>query len=253
MSQEAVFLGCPTHNGLIDHRMARSFYITGSQERPIQFMTHQTSLLAGGCNDLWCKALNSRESHNLKWFAMLHADIVPESWWIDKLIAIADKHEADLLSVVVPIKDARGITSTAIGTTDNFQRYARLTQRQVLHESFPETFDVSMACAALQELPAELSIWPPGPSKLLVNTGCMVCRLDQPWSGEAYFTINDRVQRVFNQYIAQQEPEDWFFSRMVAELGGKVMATKAVKVEHLGTTAYRSDSIWGSDVDPIVL
>lgn len=254
MTKERIFLASITHNGLIDHRMARSYYVTASRDYEIEWGMKQTSLLAGGCNELWCKALNNRVKNNLKWFALLHADIVPEAWWLDKMVAIADQHGADLLSAVVPIKDSNGVTSTALASVESdFIRYTRLTQRQLWHQTFPETFDVDAAVRALQQLPRDLNMVVPTPTKLLVNTGCMICRIDQPWSDEIHFTINDRIERLFNQYIAQVEPEDWFFSRKVAESGGKVMATKLVKVEHIGATAFRSDSVWGADKDPAAL
>ena len=82
----------------------------------------------------------------------------------------------------------------------------------------------------------------------------MVARLDREWSARAFFTINDRIiQQPGGMFAAEVEPEDWFFSRTVAELGGKVMATRTIRVEHLGGIPYRSDRVWGKNIDPATL
>lgn len=254
-----IFLCSITHNGQIDQRMAAMFFSHASQERAILHRLQQTSLLASACNNLWADALNRRTQENLKWFVMVHADVVPEPMFADKLIAIAEKYDADLVSAVIPIKDDNGLTSTAISGPDHFTRYTRLTTKQVNHPFFPETFDAVMACDALfNRLPDELKIPKSQPvylsSNLLVNTGCMVARLDREWCAHSFFTINDRIiVQPGGRFAAEVEPEDWFFSRTVAELGGKVMATRTVRVEHLGGIPYRSDRAWGKNVDPATL
>src|SRR5690349_4749240 len=106
-----VFLGSITHNGQLDFRMARIFYGFACRERAMLQVVQQSSLLASACNNLWCKALNNRVKDNLKWFVLLHADIVPEEWFVVKLIALAEQHDADVMSAVVPIKEPTGVTS----------------------------------------------------------------------------------------------------------------------------------------------
>ncbi len=147
------------------------------------------------------------------------------------------------------IKSDEGVTSTAVSASpvyggDNFGAAFRITQHQ-LHNGFPESF-------TLQDLVTGGHIDNTNPENqhLLVNTGCMICRLDKSWAEEVYFTINDRIKKDFGKMYTQVEPEDWFFSRMVAQKGGKVTATKSVKVQHLGTTAFHSDRVWGSEFDP---
>src|SRR5438034_6910050 len=97
-----------------------------SREHRVAEATETNSLLAGNCNVHWCEALNLREQNELKWFAMLHSDVIPEAFWLDKLIAEAEKHQADMMSAVVPIKTDQGLTSTAIcrpgGPFGRFQR-----------------------------------------------------------------------------------------------------------------------------------
>ncbi len=100
-----VFLCSPTHNGLIDNRMAKAFLGEASEEHHILNVVQQSSLLANARNNLMVYgALNVMKTYNLTWFAMLHSDIVPEPFWLDKLIKIAEENGADLLSVVVPHK-----------------------------------------------------------------------------------------------------------------------------------------------------
>ncbi|HMG94331.1 MAG TPA: hypothetical protein VK589_29930 [Chryseolinea sp.] len=245
-----VFMTTLTHDGKLDYLMAKAFYMTPSQERLTFYMPRQTSLLAAGYNHLWCQALNLPQKHDLRWFAMLHSDIVPEDFWVDKLIAEAEKHDADVMSAIVPIKENSGVTSTAISGPDNFTRFARLTMKQVYHPSMPDTFGIRELLAGRAfNVDADLS-----DSRLLVNTGCFVCRVDREWCGRVHFTINDRVsQQLGGAFAYAVEPEDWYFSRRVAEEGGKVMATKVVKLEHIGSRSYKSNEVWGDEMDPATL
>lgn len=258
MRTDNVFLGSLTHNGLLDYRMAKAFFVAASRNHQIMYKVQQTSLLASGCNSLWCDALNNRENANLKWFAMLHADIVPQDWWLDNLIEIAESSDADMLSAVVPIKGPDGVTSTAVSSRDPFVRFCRLTTRQVNHDSMPSVFSID-TLKSLCNLPefqhlerAFHSDYNDGGKPfLLLNTGCFVCRIDRPWAHEVFFTIRDRIeQSLGGAWMVRQEPEDWFFSRMVASAGGKVMATKHLRVEHIGPVAYDSTQQWGKLWDP---
>lgn len=250
---DSVLLGCPTHNGQIEHRVIKALFAEATAKHRVLVKVHQTSLLAAGCNQMYCDALNGKGNSNgerFKWFAMLHADVAPEPLWLDKLIEIAEQNNADLLSAVVPIKGNEGVTSTAISFPgDPFQRYARLTLKQVNRPDWPETFNVKQALAFFRrETPHYPEVL--ADSTLLVNTGCMVVRLDRPWSNELYFTINDKIDLTLNGFQSFVEPEDWFFSRLVAEKGGNVMATKAIRLEHIGNTPYPNTGAWGFEFDP---
>lgn len=257
--EDNVFLGTITHNGCLDYRMAKSFFVGATRTRQIMYKIQQTSLLAGGCNNLWCDALNNRTRANLKWFAMLHADVVPEDWWLDTLIGIAETNDADLVSAVVPIKDSQGVTSTAISTMDPFRRYCRLTMQQINHPKMPRTFSID----TLKNLSTDSDFATLAPAfqpdyndtpYLLVNTGCFVCRLDKPWSNQVFFTIRDRIEQALGGvFVASQEPEDWFFSRAVASAGGRVLATSQIRVEHVGSVTYKSNAVWGNPVDPAII
>jgi hypothetical protein len=192
-------------------------------------------------------ALNTRQANDLQWFAMLHSDIGPEPYWLDKLIAEAEKHGADMLSAVVPIKSQDGLTSTAIlKPGEPFGAFMRLTMSQVRHPAFPDTFDIHMAVDALASLPEELRETDLPREALLVNTGCMVLRLDRPWADERlWFDDLNGIIRVNGELHPVCKSEDWNFSHRVAQEGGKVMATRTIKLTHRGTTDYPSDQIWG--------
>jgi len=211
----------------------------------------QRSLLAYNCNLLLCEALN-RRSAGIGWFAMLHADIEPEQFWLDKLIAEAEKHQAHLLSVVCPFKDFTGNTSTAISNPEReFGCLFRITQAQKNHPHFPETFDIQTAAEALERLPGELRVAQVPRQYLLVNTGCMVYRLSH-WRPGIRFTEADDIVNVNGKETAVVRSEDWMFSKLVADAGGKVMATRIVALKHWGKTAFDSTGTWGNARDKYV-
>jgi SAM-dependent methyltransferase len=168
----------------------------------------------------------------VKYFAMLHDDIGPDDFWLDTLIEELEAKQLDVLSVVVPIKDTKGTTSTAIDGDTTWRPKCRITMKEVM--TLPETFtseDVG------------------GP--LLLNTGCWVARFDQDWNRKVHFTINDRI--VFNKgtdrYESEVEPEDWYFSRLLHELDLKIGATRKVAVTHRGEVDFSNQHTWGKPFD----
>lgn len=247
-----VFLACPTHDGRIDVASAQGLFASATTRHMLVVAPSLNSLLSLNCNGLWAEAINQRNESGIEWFAMLHSDIGPEAGWLDKLIELAERHDADLMSTVVPIKDARGLTSTAIESNDLARGpFCRLTLRQVRHEAFPDTFDLEAAASALESLPRPLQIANVPRTKLVCNTGCLVCRLDRPWCdpSRVFFHELNAIAQIDGRWQAIVWPEDWFFTGKVTENGGRVMATKAVRVVHRGLVEYPSDGVWGPDVD----
>jgi len=250
MTPSNVLLTCPLYDGRLDAGTARSLWSTASQAHRISVLPLGSSLLAANCNSLWCHGLNNRAAANLKWFAMLHADIELEYWWLDMLIAEAEKYNADLMSAIVPIKDDRGLTSAAISQPGSqFRQFCRLTMRQARHELFPDTFGINEAADALERLPEPLRIANVPREFLLVNTGCFVCRLDRPWCEHVWFAMHDGIEQVNGQWGPVQQSEDWVFSRKVAEQGGKVMATRIIPLAHKGGSQFLSTQVWGHPRD----
>lgn len=202
----------------------------------------QGSLLACNFNQLWCGALNRvHGGERLDYFAMLHDDIGAEDFWLDKLIDELEAKQLDVLGVVIPIKDTRGLTSMALAKPgDDWLPYARLSMHDVY--SLPETFtsdDIG---------------WP-----LLLNTGCWVARWNQDWARQVHFEINDEIvfNRAASRYQAQTEPEDWNFSRQLHEIGApgsptdgmprlRIGATRKIKAIHRGEMDFTNMHPWGS-------
>ncbi len=247
-----VILALPLNGGGgLDGGTAGAAYATASRKRDVIIAKAHSSAGIMNFNNLLCASINERASEGATWMAMLHSDIIPEPWWLDVLIAEAEAYDADLMSAVVAIKDQRGLTSTAISNPANpWAPWMRITQTQVLHEDFPATFDIDAARAALANLPEGLRVATPPDAYLQVNMGCFVYRLDRPWVTQVWFDTRDEIRLGSNgRWDAVFEPEDWRFSRRVAELGGRVFATRKVKNIHKGGWDYHSDVKWGYKID----
>ncbi len=173
------------------------------------------------------------EEGNVTHFAMLHHDVCPQDGWLDVLMQEILKHDADVVSVAVPIKDNLGLTSTAIDDPAKVWEVERRVTMTELHR-LPETFSAA-DCGY------------PG-RKLLVNTGCFVCRFDKSWRFPPFrFHIDDVVSYDSDRCVfkAEVRPEDWNFSRHVQQEGGKVLATRKVLLTHSGDVAYTNQEPWG--------
>lgn len=219
-----ILLTMPTY-GTVTDDAARAFY-SGASTRDYKTAVSGGSLLAANFNNLWISGLNLRAEMGIRYFAMLHADCHADPGWLDILIDELDATGADLVSVVMAIKDPRGLTSTAIDTDPWKPR--RLTMHEVME--LPETFEASPVISG----------------NLLVNTGCWVCRFDSEWVERHCFTINDRiVKRPDGKWMAEVQPEDWNMSRWLHDDGRKVLATRKVKARHIGSAAYSNHYAWG--------
>lgn len=254
-----ILLTSPTHDGRIDYRTAERMYNSASKKYKVGVVIRMSSALVWNMNELYVMALNYRQQYpTLKWFAMCHSDIVPEKFWLDKLIAEAEKHNADMVSAISPLKDASGVVSTAIEAPESGRYpFMRLTLRQCMHADFPDTFDTAAAIdALLHRLPPHLRVPQLAPFKnranLLINTGAMVLRLDKPWNDELFFYNVDRIfTNPAGQLQAMFEPEDWNFSRSVSQVG-KVMATRNVSLQHIGNFQFDNQTLRGHNVDEFV-
>jgi len=224
-SPQNVFIACPTHDGRITVGTAQALYDLATKKYRTFIATNNVSLINWNCNQLWCKAMNMREEHGMKWFAMLHSDVIPEPYWLDKLIEIAEQYDIDMLSASVAIKDDSGDTSTGVSNPANNHWNGR---RISIKEMEPFTvltsnFFKTPIMASPEDLP-----------KLLVNTGCCIIRMDQPWSDKVIFRTDEVIRKINGKYEAFTDSEDWNFSRMVHDLGGKVGVTPQVKTKHVG-------------------
>jgi len=165
------------------------------------------------------------------------------------LITEAQRHKADLLSAVVPVKNNSGQTTTAIANpAREYGCLFRLTQAQVRHPYFPDTFGINEAADAIERLPADLCVPEVPRQALLVNTGCMVYRLSH-WRPGIKFANADDIVFVDGRHKAVTRSEDWTFSKLIADHGGRVMATRLVAIRHWGKRPFDSSQVWGKTRD----
>lgn len=185
-----------------------------------------TSLLPFTFNNLWTGFLNRRKEDGIAYFAMIHDDVCPVSGWLDTLMAELEANDADAVSAVVPIKDTRGLTSTAVDGLDEWN-----PRRLALKEIFdlPETF-------------SENDVGGP----LLLNTGLWLCRLDRSWCEKVAFRQQDRIVKLADGTFAPQtKSEDWDFSRQMRLQGCKLFATRKVHLEH-ERPEWTNTRLWGT-------
>ena len=230
-----ILLVCP-HNGWITWKTARGVF-RASERHIITVNDMSTSLLANGFNQLLTAGLNMYHKGDITHLAMLHSDVGPDDFWVDVLMDEMEATEAAMVSAIVAIKDARGVTSCGVGQDDRWNIYRRFTIREL--EDLPETFT------------AEEAGYPGKP--LLVNSGCWLADLRQPWWHQTTdgvldvsFTIRDRILVKDEGYRCEVEPEDWYISRQLHSLGAKVCATKKVAVHHIGAHDYPNFGNWGA-------
>lgn len=238
-----VFLGMPYYPGGVDAEALIAGLQSGSDGFETTFCTLPSMGTAKGFNVLWAKALEAAAAGEITHFAMLHADVIPEYGWLGTLLEECERLKADMVSVVVPIKDDRGVTSCGCDwQAGDPWHVKRFTMTEIF--SLPDTFSTEDTIATGLN---------PGKQPLLVNTGCWVADMRRPlWfetneKNEAFFhfTLNDRIVRTGNQWAMETESEDWFFSRRLASRGGRYFATRKVRVKHVGKWNYRNDVEWG--------
>lgn len=227
-----IYLGMPGY-GKQTAGAGRALWRAAQDMDAVHVRYQQGSLLAMNFNHLWAEALTlAHQGSRVDYFAMLHDDVGVEDYWLDKLIVELEAHDLDVLGVVSPIKDVRGLTSLALHNEgDNWRPYARLTMHDVYR--LPATFTSEHLGRPL-----------------LLNTGCWVCRFDPAWAKKVWFTVNDRIvfDKASNRYEPQCESEDWFFSRLCHELGLRLGATRKISLMHRGEMGFTNSQAWGNHV-----
>jgi hypothetical protein len=185
----------------------------------------QSSLLAMVFNITLATAMKWRDAGHATHYLMLHDDIVPTSQnWFEELWGAYKASNAQLICAVSPIKDARGLTSIAVETEGGVMKPRRLTMREI--DKGPVTFTM------------------PG---LLLNTGCMLFDLREPWVDDCYFHIDDKIHWVDGVPHPQSASEDWNFTRMARAAGcERIYATSAMPLEHVGQARFPNHGAWGS-------
>jgi GT2 family glycosyltransferase len=225
-----VYIGIPTYDGRVHKNLANALQKATANRYPKTTSIITCSILTRAFNLLYAHALNERKNGTTH-FCLLHDDVVPQPLWLDEMMRVMQKHQADVLSVVIPIKNEKGLTSTAldvgIGEEDPHWRVKRLTLTEIYNDYEP-TFTHE---------------------KLLVNTGLLLVDLRKSWVENVWFAFEDRIipdAKVPGDFKAVGVSEDWFFSRRARELGAKLYATREISVLHSGSADYSNSSMWGS-------
>lgn len=252
-----VFLHIP-HTGSLAPEVLESLAAPPTfGEHEVQISASGMSLLAMNFNGGWAAALNSRPG--VDYFCMHHSDIgvgPDAAGWLDYMIEELHKADADVLSVVVPIKDTRGLTSTGLLRRDRngVHQHRRLQMKEL--EKLPDTFNAHDVCKAFDEPYFDVNASEGAFDNettariLTVNTGLWVCRFDRAWNEEVCFTIKDKIGRNEDgTFTAHVWPEDWNFSEWCYDAGLRVVANKKVPVGHRGGTVFSSRARWGQDHD----
>jgi hypothetical protein len=207
-------------------------------------MNIPSSLLAMSFNILYAEALNGNEAGDgPELFAMLHADLAPQGFWADTLVDELLSKDADLVSAVNAIKDDRRLTSSGVAIPGvSWMARRRFTTTELA--TYPETFNAT-------DVGYEGMV-------LLHNTGCWVADIRKPLFHEcdeqdqlkAFFTINDRIVRKKDgRLYSEVEPEDWFFSRRLHELGANTYVTRKVVTKHYGLSEIDNQTVGGQEMD----
>lgn len=243
-SRPVIFLGMPA-GGHVEFRAAKALFTSSAKYRVCP-VAYSISALANCFNKLWCEALVGSNRGQFSHFAMLHSDIEAEVGWLDKLMDELQKHELGMVAAVSPIKSEDGLTSTAVGDVNDIWCQRRLTMREIYQ--LPETFT-----------DGDLYEWKKAAGRLehrlLLNTGCWVADLSLPqWRHideetkemRFCFTQKDRIVEREGKLNADFAPEDWLWSRECHKAGIKIAATRKVKLDHFGRTAFSNDCVWGT-------
>ena len=248
---EVVFVGIPTYDQMVSAGTMMAAMMAGRGVR-CAIKYSNASLLACNFNILLSEALNLREQVGLTHFLLLHADVVPHGeTWLETMLNEMERHHVQVLSAVIPIKDHRGLTSTALDTSGlkgvEPWRCRRLTLAEC--DKLPVTFDGREAAAGIEYWPKDLK------PVLLVNTGLMLIDLRAKWVDDVCFTVRDQIGRdAEGRRTAYCEPEDWGFSKWLHAKCIPYKATRCVAVGHDGSMSYESGHVWGTEqIDPVYL
>jgi len=233
-----VLLAMPRYSGKVWMPAAQAFFNPSNAGSPLDVrhcdirypraISPNSSIATACFNACWAMARNEWEAGRIDAFAMIHDDVGAQMQWLDILHREREKCGADIISTAVPIKDARGLTSTAIDDLDEKWRVRRITTKQL--RKLPLTFTDSDV---------------PG---LLLNTGLWLAKLG-PWMNEVCFHVPNAIERINGRWKALHFPEDFNFSRDCRKLGLKLAATKAVRVDHFGEHGWSNQEAWGWEKD----
>lgn len=210
-----VFIATPTAAGKTDCRWEARLAKSRAKYKTM-FGTTSGSAQMRNFNRLYAGALNAR-AQGITHFLMLHDDVLPQDGdvpWMQTMFDLMHAYSLKALSAIVAIKDARRTVSCGL-------RDANGGNKNFTIEEFG----------------------PPGTTRvngdggvLLVNTGCLLIDIREPWAEQLHFEMADTIYKDKDgQFKAHFEPEDYRMSVRLSEMGVRYGATNAVKTFHVGT------------------
>lgn len=232
-----VYLCMPRRGGSAHYGAVAAMYggCTDGQLEVLPF-SYTGSILTHVFNRHWIEAINHQRSHGLTHFAMIHSDVEPERFWLDKLHNELVLTDSGLLSGVVSFKTYDGLTSTATVDPDGTTQAPRRLTLHEIHTILPPTFTEADTSAARLG------------SVLLVNTGLWICAI-QDWCRGVHFRQEDYITEIEGRLAANVRPEDWCFSLDIRKLGVKISATRKVYARHWGETAWGNEDRGSLSID----
>src|SRR5262245_6420830 len=174
MMKNRVYVACPTFDyTVIGSTLGALLACKKDPETSAEWFVHGFSGLTANFNNLFVEALNGIKTRGITHFAMLHADIEPEQYWLDRMLRIMEDWQADIVSVISPVKNGTGLTSTAYENPENPWYPIRFTVRQL--GKMPPTFTQD---------------------DLLINTGLMLVDLRKDWVKKICFHVEDKITEI---------------------------------------------------------
>lgn len=229
-----VFVGQPVYLGAHPHAVLGATSYASQVTGRTVYKCCESPFHCGNFNSLWCVALNTRKEFGWTHHAMLHQDVQPEKYWVDKALAIMDREDVDLLSVVLPLKDDHGLTSTAVLNKDTLGT-RRLTMTEIVNY-LPPTFrtsDLKKSLGHKNHL-------------LLHGSGMWICRFTAPWIEKVWFECPAKILPLADgSFMSAVWDEGWNFSLQLYQLGLKIACTREISANHLGGGVWGNEEAWG--------
>ncbi len=238
-----VILSMPLYpNGQLPQAAARTFHAWALAPNPnVEIVTrlHSATSAAQLAYDvLWSGAINQFNEGGATHYCRIDCDVIPiKPNWLGVMVEELQKHDADIMAAVVPIKDDRGLTTTCIDDTGDIWSPRRLTMTEIFdrHETFTDP-------------------------KILLNTGLYLVDLSKPWVqaknpdgslAVSHHMRNKVVMGSNGRWEARMRSEDWELSRDVRKVGGvRQFATRKVELYH-EHQHYANWKVWGTErADP---
>lgn len=238
-----IYLALPA--GTFECHSMQRILIMGSTRRAYRCTptSGNSSSLTANFNQSWTDALNGRKTDKnpdgFTHFLMLHSDILPKGHWIDKMMDVLADNKLEVLSVVSPIKDDHGLTSTGFDTDQFRPRRLCLKETDRLPFIVRNTPEDLAMCEKIVGGPV---------APLLVNTGLMLIDLRAPWVESLCFQFRNRIVRLPNGLLFNEfEPEDWMMSRDLHRWNAKFAFVdgRVVELGHAGGMVMMNTGGWG--------